>query len=85
MTVLILHVQSDLRCSDCGRIRWIDKKTQRCLYCLGQALEVQDRRNSLTFSQKVARGAAKILCASVLIGVCGWALITMLFCFGAQP
>ena len=39
----------------------------------------------VTFSQKVARGAAKILCASVLIGACGWALITMLFCFGAQP
>jgi hypothetical protein len=97
MTVLLLKLVQGPRCHGCGAIhRWVSKRTHLCLYCMGLQLDVDARKGklmdtlnerfaakgTLTFNQKAARGAAKILCASVCLGVLGYALVVLLFCFG---
>lgn len=46
MTVILMRVESDRRCHGCGKVRWVDRKTCLCLYCMGQALDSQDRHRS---------------------------------------
>ena len=45
MAVLLLRLLPDLRCHSCGRIGFIHEKTQLCLICLNEVLEIQCRND----------------------------------------
>lgn len=44
MKVLTFRIQSDgVRCFGCGRIKWVDRKSHLCLFCLGTELDKRDK------------------------------------------